>query len=504
MKKNVQVLAFVAMVLVLFVACTNDEDFPLVNNSNEIRVLTSIDAMTRVATEGLNSYFENGDRILVYGWTGDKTVVPANPPIVAENTLTIENSVKTWVAQPQMLWLSQTAAHYFLGIYPVRTVTNFSADAYLLDETKQEEADLLVALSDDQGIVANNRGVDLTFEHVMAKIEINMNFRNQWEETPTPSEVKLYCGKEATIKYLTRTATADAYLFDATKYIAMPAMDTPVTGFDKSYSSVVIPQAGVNIVDIVVDGIPYRYEGVEDIPFTKGKITTLNLNVGKDGVSLAGVAVGGWSEGETLEGGEAEEVIHPYVDLGLPSGLLWAKCNIGATVPEEIGDYFAWGETAPKTSYNFKSEGDYKYGVYDYQDTDNYGTTKYNNIDGKTTLEAIDDAATTILGSEWRTPTVDEFNELLTKCTWTATSRNDVSGYEVKGQNGNSIFIPVSGYRRIDDLNAPTSGYYWTSTLVQSEVRSASILQLDIMNGASISGSMRYFGLPVRAVWSTK
>ncbi len=294
-------------------ACSNDEDFSQANLSDEITVNATIGRMARVATDGVASHFENGDKIMVYGWTGDKTAVPADPPIASVNTLTIEGEgagkVETWEAKPQMLWQSQTAAHYFLGIYPVRTVTNFSADAYVLDETNQEEADLLVAVSDDQGIVANNKGVDLAFKHVMAKININMNFRNQWETTPAPSEVKLYCGKEATVNYLLQTVTADAYVFDATKYIAMPALETPVTGFDKSYSSIVIPQTGVNMVDIVINGTTYRYEGIEDLPFTTGKATTLNLNVGKDKIELAGVTVSPWDDGETIGDGEAEEVI---------------------------------------------------------------------------------------------------------------------------------------------------------------------------------------------------
>ncbi len=305
-------ILFSLMAVAALTACNNVDDFPPLNpsDSDVIKVNASIDYMTRVETDGMASHFENDDRIMVYGWTGDKTVVPANPPIESVNTLKIENNVETWNAAPQMLWQSQTAAHYFIGIYPVRPVTNFSSDAYLLDETKQEDADLLVAVSDDQGIVANNRGVDLVFKHMMAKVNINMNFRSQFGDvSPVPSEVKLYCGKEAAVNYLLQRVTADAYIFDATKYIDMPVQGTPVTGFDKSYSSIVVPQTGVNMVDIVIDGTTYRYEGVEDIPFTTGKVTTLNLNVGKDEITLAGVTVGDWQDGETIGDGEAEEVI---------------------------------------------------------------------------------------------------------------------------------------------------------------------------------------------------
>ncbi len=315
MKPTIKILSLVAAVALT--ACEPKNE-PVVNTTTDhitinahIQGQTKLNAPSkrRVQTDGMFSHFEQGDQIQVYGWIGDKTTVPANPPIQAINTLTMENDTEVWTAAPQMLWQSQTAAHYFIGIYPVRNVTNFSADAYILDETKQQDADLLVAVSDDQGIVANNRGVDLIFKHVMAKININMNFRKQWENTPTPTEVKLYCGKEATVHYLMQTVTADAYVFDATKYIAMPALPTPVTGFDKSYASIVVPQTGVNMLDIVIDGITYRYEGVEDLPFESGKVTTLNLNVGKDEIELAGINVDVWQDGETVGDGEAEEII---------------------------------------------------------------------------------------------------------------------------------------------------------------------------------------------------
>ncbi len=506
-------ILFSLMAVAALTACNNVDDFPPLNpsDSDVIRVNASIGQMTRVATDGMASHFENGDKIMVYGWTGDKTTVPANPPIASVNTLTIENSVETWEAQPQMLWQSQTAAHYFIGIYPVRTVANFSADAYLLDETKQEDADLLVAVSDDQGIVANNRGVDLTFKHVMAKININMNFRNQWEATPTPSEVKLYCGKEATINYLPRTVTADAYVFDATKYIAMPVLGTPVTGFDKSYSSIVIPQTGVNMVDIVVDGIRYRYNGNEDIPFESGKVTTLNLNVGKDEITLAGVTVGDWEDGETIGGGEAEEVIeHPYVDFGLTSGTLWATYNVGATAPEEFGGYFAWGETQSKETYDWSNEGDYKYGVRDINNKPDGGMTKYNSTDNLRTLISSDDAASVSWGDDWRTPTKADFDELIEACDTQWTDDHDgtgVAGLVIRSKTDETkfIFLPAAGYHYNHGLDARgTDCKYWCSSIYETEYPVAWSLNVANDYPLVMGGNSRYYGFSIRPVRSVK
>lgn len=505
-------ILFGLMAVAALTACNNDEDFAPVNFSDEIRVNVTIGQMTRVATDGMASHFENGDRIMVYGWTGDKTTVPANPPIASENTLKIENSVETWDAQPQMLWQSQTAAHYFIGIYPVRTVTNFSADTYVLDETNQEEADLLVAVSDANGIVANNRGVDLTFKHMMARLNINMNFRNEFGAAiPTPSEVKLYCGKEAAVNYLTQTVTADAYVFDATKHIAMPALSTPVTGFDKSYSSIVVPQTGVNIVDIVIGGTTYRYEGVEDLPFTTGKVTTLNLNVGKDEITLAGVTVGDWGDGGKIEGGEAEEVIeYPYVDFGLPTGTLWATYNVGATAPEEFGDYFAWAETQSKETYDWLNEGDYKYGVRDTDNKPDGGMTKYNSTDNLRTLDSSDDAASVNWRSGWRTPTKADFDELLEACDaeWTDNyNTTGIAGLVITSRTDETkfIFLPAAGYHYNHGLDAQgTDCKYWCSSIYKTEYPVAWSLNMGNDNPLVMGGNSRYYGFSIRPVRSAK
>ncbi len=144
-----------------------------------------------------------------------------------------------------------------------------------------------------------------------------------------------------------------------------------------------------------------------------------------------------------------------YVDLGLPSGLKWATCNVGATTPEEYGDYFAWGEVEPKTTYNLDT--------YKYYDGSNF--TKYTGSD-KTVLDSEDDAATANWGGAWRMPTKAEQDELRTKCKWDWTTQNGVNGYKVVGPNGNSIFLPAAGYMDEGTLYyAGAYGEYWSSSL---------------------------------------
>ena len=185
---------------------------------------------------------------------------------------------------------------------------------------------------------------------------------------------------------------------------------------------------------------------------------------------------------------------HDWVDLGLPSGTLWATCNVGATAPEEYGDYFAWGETTTKSDYS--SWDTYKYG------TDLFALTKYNDdsdhgsVDNKFTLESSDDAATAQWGSNWRMPTLTEWEELELKCTWTWTTLNGVFGFIVKFNNDKSFFLPAAGFRT-DKLNEVGSGYYWSSSC---ESYCANCTLFASESYCTTNGWERPLGLSVRPV----
>jgi uncharacterized protein (TIGR02145 family) len=189
-------------------------------------------------------------------------------------------------------------------------------------------------------------------------------------------------------------------------------------------------------------------------------------------------------------GGGGDE--HAYVDLGLPSGLLWATCNVGADTPEDYGDYFAWGETQPKSVYN--------YDTYQYYDGNNL--TKYTGSDGLATLLPEDDAATANWGNGWRMPTQTEWQELLDNTTSTLTTQNGVYGRLFTASNGNSIFLPAAGWRRNSSLDyAGSYGYYWSSSLSDD-------FQYDawhfFLYDYSVGSNPRYLGLTVRPVCSSR
>ena len=152
---------------------------------------------------------------------------------------------------------------------------------------------------------------------------------------------------------------------------------------------------------------------------------------------------------------------HEYVDLGLPSGLKWATCNVGATKPEEYGGYYAWGEIEEKQKYSLST---YKWCKGWYEKMIKYCADR---VDNKAIIFPEDDVAHVKWGGSWRMPTRVEQDELRNNCTWTWTTQSGVNGYKVtSNNNGNSIFLPAAGYRAVKDLrNIGSRGYYWSSLL---------------------------------------
>lgn len=182
-----------------------------------------------------------------------------------------------------------------------------------------------------------------------------------------------------------------------------------------------------------------------------------------------------------------------YVDLGLPSGVKWATCNVGADSPEDYGDYFAWGETRPKSSYT-KSN-----------------STTYGKKMRSISSDSRYDVASAIWGGNWRIPTMLEFEELIDYCTFMWTSPRGKVGYKVTGPNGNSIFLPAAGAYINSDLEADgISCVYWTSTTCDEASNEggdagcsvyALFAREDMEDDQyELDGIHRYFGMSVRPV----
>lgn len=170
-------------------------------------------------------------------------------------------------------------------------------------------------------------------------------------------------------------------------------------------------------------------------------------------------------EEDLFEGG----ILEGYVDLGLPSGTLWASCNLGANYPEEYGDYYMWGSTTPNTNDVCDWEhAPYHEGTQAYRGWTKYITiAQYGTIDNKTVLDPEDDAAYQATGGRAHIPTKENFEELLANTTSIWTTENGVNGRRFTASNGNSIFIPASGSRDYPNQSElGESVNVWSSSLL--------------------------------------
>lgn len=185
------------------------------------------------------------------------------------------------------------------------------------------------------------------------------------------------------------------------------------------------------------------------------------------------------------------------VDMGL--SVKWANMNVGAKKSSGFGTYFAWGETQPKEYYSWNT--------YAWSKGDSQFLTKYSTTDRRTQLAPADDAARANLGDKWRMPTVDEFEELTdpANCKWEWTTKDGVNGYKVTSKKtGNSIFLPITGFRYYADTQfRGIMGVYWSSTLYTSNPNKAWCLEFNFSNVDVHYGNLssnRFSGRCIRAV----
>lgn len=197
--------------------------------------------------------------------------------------------------------------------------------------------------------------------------------------------------------------------------------------------------------------------------------------------------------------------ISNYVDLGLPSGTLWASCNVGSSRPEEVKDYYAWGETTTKKVYD---ESTYTF-------NQNYALDANGAVDSIAALLPENDAATVNLGADWRMPTIEEWKELQKYCKWSWSILNGMSGSLFTAENGNWIFLPSAGVFMYNAVNQSANGGsadYWSSSLApESEPNFPGFdgnlrahYLLSHSNGDFTNVGDAVVGLPVRPVLAKK
>lgn len=221
------------------------------------------------------------------------------------------------------------------------------------------------------------------------------------------------------------------------------------------------------------------------------------------------VGVYGYGEEPDPEPGGGDLNGHAYVDLGLPSGTMWATMNVGATSETDYGDYFAWGETtgykSGKTNFSWST---YKWCKGSGKTMTKYCTdSSYGTVDGISELQPSDDAATANWGSGWQMPSLAQCSELInssyTTTEWTTV--NGINGLKITSKaNGNSIFLPAAGYRYGTSLgSAGSGGHYWSRSLNTSnsnDGRHLNFFDSSNINTYSYYGSGRFDGRSVRPV----
>ncbi len=301
MKKMFAIFALIVSVLILG-SCSNNED-PVVRTGRYITVDASVGTMSRVETTGNASTFEKDDQISVYAWTGAADEVPADR--VVDGAVNTYDGTK-WSATPQMLWKDMVSEHYFLAVYPSHDIADFKADPYTLDVANQMKSDLLIAVNNG-GLKAQNNPVQLRFDHAMAKLVVNLHFRNQWEPAgPMVESVKLEGYTTAEVDYMAKTVTGKT-----TGDVALNKLEAAPENFEMSYSSIVIPSTDTRTIRIYIDNEDYEYNHPVYIPLQRGKFTTLNLTDRRDAITLANVTISDWeSQGDDINGEAQNNIVN--------------------------------------------------------------------------------------------------------------------------------------------------------------------------------------------------
>lgn len=277
-----------ALAALLAASCTKESSQKEISlPTAAISVEASVSGLTKTVTEGTQTSFVANDQLTLYAWTGSNTAVPQKK--VVNGVVNTFDGTK-WTPASTMLWKNVKDAHYFLGISPARTVSNFTADPVTSAE------DLMVATILGDGIVAPQTvaapPVNLEFSHTMAVLKVNVKYRGQWGGVPQGAQVKALAATAGTINYLTKVITPGTQSAQI-----LTAATTADTGYSATYTALCIPQ-GFRTMEFVIEGQTLVYTHDADIALEAGKVTTLSLLVGKDKLALENNTVSDWADGE--------------------------------------------------------------------------------------------------------------------------------------------------------------------------------------------------------------
>lgn len=459
-------LAFVALVIIL-TSCTKEViQQPLAGKPIKV-VADVVKPMTRAGYEGTSVLPETF--YLSLDQSNDKYDY-----IDMLMTKSPENNVYT--PANQLLWAGSSDAMVTAATFSLTGTQNLSVatDQSTADALKGSDHLFMAARS----VTPSAEGITVDFSHLMSKILITIVLSEEYEEEANPITSIVVKGTVPIRGYTAGCGWSDisaiaADIVPLENVYTAPTSSQPQATIE--YEVLLVPQeveARGFVVSFSIGSRKFKWTAPTSITLESGCLYTLNITAGKNKVTMGGTGVRDWNY-IALEGGDAEEVEEDgsdvenegtssaapegaqAVDLGL--SVLWSSCNVGAESPEEYGDYFAWGETSPKSDYASSTSVAYGLLISELESRGIIGS------DGN--LSAAYDAAITNWGGTWRMPTLIETQELLDNCTWVWTSMNGVNGHKVTGPNGNFIFLPAAGFRHDTSLNSVgANGYYWSAT----------------------------------------
>ena len=436
----------------LLASCNNNEE--LINEGNETKVIFTVDEFesattTRTVVDPNNNYaitWASGDAIGIFPREGyqEPFVIPANQ--VGKSTASFDGGY----------WALKEGLTYN-AYYPFDKANFESAEmkaqipiTYL--EQEQDGSTCGIGAYDytySDWMTATSGSVNFKFHHIGAFVIFNL----EYPATTTYTKLTLSANTDIISTTGTYDLTANEVKFVAdndalANSISLTLKNCSGTAGEVGTFYMMLPPMDLSDNELTVTltsgaGTTCSYS-IE--PFTIVKAKKYELT-GEPIESKVEGTIDGWVEDNVPT--------YEAIDLGL--SVKWATCNVGASSPEEYGDYFAWGETEAKSSYDSNNSATYGLSTSELKsrgiiDSDGHLTVAY-------------DVATVNWGGSWRMPTLTEIDELTRKCTWTWTTHNGVNGYLVTGSNGNSIFLPAAGAKVGTDLKfAGSYGYYWCAS----------------------------------------
>lgn len=298
-----------------FIACSNEDD--IVYTNKDIKIKTTIGTMTKTTVDAQGAAkFVKGDEFSFYAWDG--TLAAANTPWIKNVKITLGSDGKTWTPESQILWKTTDTKHDFLGIYPASIITGTTDLAqveYTMSSGDNATAndDILRAYSTEV-VMPESNILTLPFRHVMAKLRVNLKFRNQWDEAPEVSNVTPQIVYKANINFYTgevKPSTEGNYYGRV-----MKRMQTPATDYVYSYEVIAVPgdegfkKIEIQIPNGSVTDNTYTFINDEKITLVSGKVTTVNLIVGRNKVELVtpaegeegGITIDDWTNNSTYDG----------------------------------------------------------------------------------------------------------------------------------------------------------------------------------------------------------